>query len=152
SGAENEAESWAPIQDWLLSHRFANRTVVMIHHEGKSGTQRGTSKREDVCDTIIRLKEHQTDQDDDKEALTCELIFTKAREFYGTDRAPLILRLSTKSGAAEWSYVTVREHTRDRIREMLKQGMPQKQMAKELKLSEGRISQYVKEIRREDAE
>jgi putative DNA primase/helicase len=56
SGIENDAESWAPIQDWLLNHRFANRTIMLVHHEGRSGHARGTSKREDALDTIVKLK------------------------------------------------------------------------------------------------
>ena len=56
SGVENDAESWAPIQQWLLDQRCQLRTVILMHHAGKSGQQRGTSKREDVMDTIIKLK------------------------------------------------------------------------------------------------
>ena len=45
SGVENEAESWAPIQDWLLTHRWQGRTIILVHHEGKGGKPRGSSKR-----------------------------------------------------------------------------------------------------------
>ena len=36
----------APIQNWLLSLRSLNRSVLLIHHAGKGGQQRGTSRRE----------------------------------------------------------------------------------------------------------
>jgi len=62
SGVENEAESWAPIQDWLLQHRWRGRTVILVHHQGRSGLSRGTSKREDVMDTMIGLRK-MTDDD-----------------------------------------------------------------------------------------
>src|SRR5690606_22821709 len=55
-GKENEAESWIPMQEWALKLRRLGISVLFIHHAGKSGQQRGTSKREDILDTIIKLK------------------------------------------------------------------------------------------------
>jgi hypothetical protein len=56
SGKENEAEGWLQIQEWALRHRRAGRSVVLLHHAGKGGAQRGTSRREDVFDTVIALR------------------------------------------------------------------------------------------------
>jgi RecA-family ATPase len=56
SGRENEAEGWLPVQDWALGHRRAGRSILFIHHAGKGGQQRGTSRREDVLDTVIGLR------------------------------------------------------------------------------------------------
>jgi hypothetical protein len=53
---ENEAEGWQPMQDFLLRLRRAGKNCVLIHHAGKSGEQRGTSKREDILDAVIELK------------------------------------------------------------------------------------------------
>jgi len=79
SGVENEAESWAPIQDWLMGHRWQGRTVVLVHHEGKSGKPRGTSKREDPLDTMIGLRKLPEESNDD--ASVFELTFSKSRDF-----------------------------------------------------------------------
>ena len=57
SGIENEAESWLPVQEWALRQRSAGRSVLFIHHAGKGGAQRGTSRREDVLDTVIGLQQ-----------------------------------------------------------------------------------------------
>lgn len=56
SGKEYESDSWLPIQNWLLSLRSLNKLVLLIHHAGKSGQQRRTSRREDVLDTVITMK------------------------------------------------------------------------------------------------
>ena len=45
-GKENEGEGWLPVQEWALRHRRAGRSVVFLHHAGKGGAQRGTSRRE----------------------------------------------------------------------------------------------------------
>jgi putative DNA primase/helicase len=39
-----------------LQLRRAGKSVILIHHAGKSGRQRGTSRKEDVLDTIISLR------------------------------------------------------------------------------------------------
>ena len=53
---ENEADSWTPVQNWLLAQRRQGKSVLVIHHGGKSGAQRGTSRKEDVLDTVIGLR------------------------------------------------------------------------------------------------
>ena len=65
TGVENDAESWVTIQDWLVYMRGQGKSVVLVHHTGKPDpqtghvTQRGTSKRADVLDTIILVKARQ---------------------------------------------------------------------------------------------
>jgi RecA-family ATPase len=44
---ENEADSWELVNNWLLDLRRRKIAVVIIHHAGRSGEMRGTSKRED---------------------------------------------------------------------------------------------------------
>ncbi len=36
------AEAWAPMMRWMLGHKRAGRTVIVIHHTGKTGKQRGS--------------------------------------------------------------------------------------------------------------
>lgn len=54
---------------------------MFIHHAGKSGAQRGTSKREDVLDTVVALKrpgDYVTSQ-----GARFEVHFEKARGIFG---------------------------------------------------------------------
>jgi putative DNA primase/helicase len=144
SGVENEAESWAPIQDWLLQHRWRRRTVILVHHQGRSGQPRGTSKREDVMDTMIGLRKITDDDaiaaDDSVFALT----FTKTRDFYGHDAEPLKLRLSMVEGHVSWVHETVRNARDEQICEMFDDGMKQVDIAKKFGLTKGRINQIVR--------
>lgn len=80
---ENEADSWVPVQNWLLSQRRKGKTVLMVHHANKSGGQRGTSRKEDVLDTVIQLKRPPDYQEN--EGARFEITFEKARGFYGDD-------------------------------------------------------------------
>ena len=113
SGIENEAEAWAPIQDWMLDHRFNERTFILLHHEGRSGHSRGTTKREDVLDTVMRLKQRR-DEVQGQESVF-ELSYPKDREFFGSNSEPLLLHLSTQSGVVVWSHQSVRRHPHLRL-------------------------------------
>lgn len=101
SGDENEAESWQPVQDWALSLRRRGKSVLFVHHAAKAGQQRGTSKREDILDTVITLKQppnHRADQ-----GACFEVSFEKTRNFSGEDAAPFQVALRVKDdGKWEW--------------------------------------------------
>ncbi len=48
---ENDADSWTTMQQWLLRLRRRGISVLIVHHAGKNGDQRGISNREDLLDT-----------------------------------------------------------------------------------------------------
>jgi putative DNA primase/helicase len=86
-GKENESESWAPIQEWILSLRRRGISVLFVHHAGKGGAQRGTSKREDVLDTVIVLRH--PDNYSPSDGARFEVHLDKARGVYGEQAQPL---------------------------------------------------------------
>jgi hypothetical protein len=53
---ENDADSFTSVLEWMLRLRKAGKSVVLIHHSGKGGTQRGSSRKEDILDTVIALR------------------------------------------------------------------------------------------------
>ena len=56
SRSETASDAWVPIQTWLLKLRREGKSVLLIHHAGTNGRQRGTSRREDALDTVIALR------------------------------------------------------------------------------------------------
>lgn len=44
------------MQQWLLRLRRKGLAVLLVHHAGNNGRQRGTSRREDALDTVIALR------------------------------------------------------------------------------------------------
>ena len=58
---------------------------LSVHHANKNGMQRGTSKREDVLDTVIVLK-RPADYTPEHGA-RFEVHFEKSRGFFGSCRA-----------------------------------------------------------------
>jgi putative DNA primase/helicase len=64
--SENEADSWELVNNWLLGMRKRRVAVVIVHHAGRSGNMRGTSKREDNVFWVIGLQDMKEDAEDKK--------------------------------------------------------------------------------------
>jgi putative DNA primase/helicase len=56
TSSESASDAWVPMQNWLLKLRRRGISVLLIHHAGVNGRQRGTSRREDALDTVIALR------------------------------------------------------------------------------------------------
>jgi hypothetical protein len=83
---ENEADSFGSVQAWLLAQRAAGRSVLVVHHDGNGGGQRGTSRKEDTLDTVISLSRPPGYVA--TEGARFEVRFTKSRGFWGEEAEP----------------------------------------------------------------
>jgi hypothetical protein len=120
---ENEADDWGPFQGYLLSLRRRGLSVLMVHHAGKSGQQRGTSRREDLLDTVIALRKPA--DHDPREGTAFELHYEKHRPFWGVDTAPFGLRFAVGGdGGACWAITDIDagDAQRSRARAMRHEG------------------------------
>jgi putative DNA primase/helicase len=143
SGRENEGESWLPVQEWALQQRAAGRSVLFIHHAGKGGGQRGSSRKEDVLDTVINLR-HPGDYSPDQGA-TFEVHFEKARGIYGEDTKPFEAQLTTRpDGLQEWTVKALEESTAEKVVVLLKEGFSQVEVAEILGINKSNVSRAKK--------
>lgn len=110
----NEAESWMPVQRFALALRRKGVSTLFVHHSGKSGDQRGTSAKEDVMDSVVRLS--RPDDYDPAEGARFTVEYTKARGFYGNDAEPFEAHLDP--GTGEWSTSRPAQTNEDRIVEL----------------------------------
>ena len=148
SGKENEAESWQPVQTWALRLRAQGKSVLFVHHSGKGGQQRGTSRREDVLDTVIALKRPPDYVPEDGAAF--EIHFEKARGFHGEDVAPVEAKLTTDDrGKQVWVTKTREASTLERVAALLSEGLSQKDVAIELGINKSNVSRHARKARAE---
>lgn len=137
-GKENESESWTPVAEWALRQRSAGRSVIFIHHAGKGGQQRGTSKREDLLDTVISLRrpaDYVAEQ-----GARFEIHFEKARALYGTDVDPMDARLETlPDGRSIWTTKRVADATDAQVIEMAELGLSTREIGAELEISHSTV-------------
>lgn len=148
TGKENEGESWLAVQEWALGLRARGKSVLFIHHTGKGGQQRGTSRREDVLDTVISLS---TPPDyNPEEGAKFQVRFTKSRGFYGEDAAPLEVSLTIDiDGSQLWTYCSLQQSTLTRVVELANDGLSQIDIAKELELNRSTVCRHVKKAKTE---
>ena len=141
SGKENEGDSWGPVQAWALALRQRGKAVLLIHHSGKNGAQRGTSRREDVLDSVIALRRSADYQPEDGAAF--EVHFEKSRGIYGDDVAPFEARLATNQlGVSEWTTRSLEDSTFDKVVSLLADGLSQKDIAEELGINKSNVSRH----------
>jgi putative DNA primase/helicase len=122
--------------------------VLFIHHAGKGGKQLGTSKREDVLDTVIALKRP---SDYVPEQGSCfEVHFEKSRTFYGSDAEPVIVTLKDDdTGSQCWSIQSLEKNTHDKVIELMSEGLKQGDIAVELGVNKSNVSRHVKRAKAE---
>lgn len=137
-GKENEAESWDAIQAWALRQRRKGRTVLFVHHAGKKGDQRGTSKREDVLDTVIKLVRPADYRAEDGARFIVE--FTKNRGFMGPDAESFEAALSN----GDWDIRAVQGERATRIMERRSEGLTQREIAAELGIGVSTVNRTLK--------
>ncbi|MFC1659603.1 AAA family ATPase [Pseudomonadota bacterium] len=134
---QNDIESWLNMQSWALSLRRRNKSIIFVHHSGKSGEQRGTSAKEDIMDLSIELKQP---MDYEGEGLHFELNFTKFRHLFGED----IESLDIKFENGKWEYSKLSNTRNDKIKELHELNLTNKEIATELNLSASTISRVLR--------
>ncbi len=143
STKENEADSWFPVQEWALKMRASGKSVLFIHHAGKGGHQRGTSKREDILDTVIALKRPENYKP--KDGAVFEIHFEKARGFLGADAQPFEAQLIAKlNEPPQWVTRPLPDSTYDQIIHLANQGCSQKEIASQTHLHKSNVSRHIK--------
>ena len=137
-GRENEAESWLSVAEWALSKRAQGKSVLFIHHAGKNGQQRGTSKREDLLDTVICLK--RPPDYNPADGAVFEVHYEKARNLHGTETDPLEAKLEQIDGKQAWTTKPVEETTINRVVDLANEGLNQTEIANELQVNRSTVS------------
>ena len=140
--AENEADEWEKVLDWLLELRRAGISVVIIHHAGRNGQMRGTSRREDAAHWILSLVDA---TENDSAGAVFKSTFAKNRNARGgcASCPPLIWRLTT-----EGNRLTVeceRHSDVDAFVDLVKAGLTSaRDIATELDVTPGTVSKWAK--------
>jgi bifunctional DNA primase/polymerase-like protein/AAA domain-containing protein len=147
SGRENEAESWLPIQEWALRLRRRGVTVIFVHHAGKGGAQRGTSRREDILDTVIHLV-HPSDYRPE-EGSRFEVHFEKTRAVWGEALRPFEAKLEIVNGIADWTMRDVEDLNHSRAQELFGEGMSIRDVAEALDISKSTAARLKTKLNQE---
>lgn len=141
---ENEAQAWLPMQKWVLAQRRANKTLILIHHTGKSGAQRGSSKREDILDIVINLKRPKDYTPE--QGARFELHFEKTRGISGKQVRPMDIRIEEKEGILHWIHKELESAVLEQIKELTALGLKDSDIWNELEISRATYFRYKKKL------
>ncbi len=141
---ENEADDFAAVNAYLISIRRAGKSVVVIHHQGKGGQQRGSSRKEDVLDLVLALK--RPDDFDPEEGCRFVVEVEKARGMMGEACRSFEARLTVVDDAARWTVSDPTDPVLEEVRDLLGQGKSQREIAAAISKSVGLVNKLVKRI------
>ena len=146
--AENDAESWGSVAEWALRHRRLGRSILFVHHAGKSGAQRGTSKREDILDLVLCLK--RPIDYAESEGARFEVHFEKARTLYGDSVEPFEAMLTRDSlGVQAWALKDVAVVDDERVVTLWEQGLTASDIVRETMLHKSNVSRRLTRAQKE---
>jgi putative DNA primase/helicase len=140
-GNENEGGDWLPVQEWALELRRRGMSVLFVHHAGKNKSQRGTSRREDLLDTVVTLK-HPSDYNP-SEGLRCEVHFEKTRSMLGSAAKPCEVRMENgPDGRVVWTWRELEDAKAEQAAALFAAHMSVRDVAEELGISKSQAGRF----------
>ena len=144
TGRENESDGWTPMQNWLLSLRRRRMSVLLVHHGGKGGAQRGTSKREDVLDTVINLRRPNDYMP--TQGARFEVHLEKSRGITGDAAKSFEAQLETRDGVTVWTTKDLEDAREVQIRELVDLKLSVRDIAEELGIPKSTVHRIKKRL------
>jgi hypothetical protein len=142
---ENEADSWEQVLGWLLMLRHSGIAVVIVHHANRDGNEmRGTSRREDAADWVIKVSPNFKFAKISK-GTAFTTTFTKNREDNGEHEESMDWTFVTEDGKTNVNWKLTDLETL--IYELIKSGIDlNADIAEELGISKALVSRHAKKL------
>ena len=133
-GRDDEVAQWQRILPWLHALRDSGRTVILVHHTGKSGDQIGSSVKTNWADTIVALKSPEVYRPINGTEFTWH--WKKTRDVKRRDAMPMHVEfLEGEDGVSSWFWRPLEENRTESVQVMKQQGASKRDVAKALGLS-----------------
>jgi len=132
--SESASDAWVPIQNWLLKLRRQGVSVLLVHHAGTNGRQRGTSRREDALDTVIALR--RPEDYSPEQGARFEIHFEKLRNRVDSAGAvPFEARVENVGTSISWSLSDLKPPLLLQAAELFADGLTVRDVAATLHIS-----------------
>ena len=144
---ENDADAWELVNNWLLDLRRHRIAVIIIHHAGRSGEMRGTTRREDNVFWVIKLEDMKENADDKRGARFLS-DFRKSRNTQ--DKVPSYVWHFVTESAGEVTISHTQAQTVDVLLRLIESGVTRhKELTEAMKLASYEISRMAKKAENE---
>lgn len=133
---------WDPINQWLLQLRRIGLSTILVHHAGKNNEQRGTSKREDQMDLILKLTEIKNHKNTE-----FRVDFEKARSLPQELRKSFAIECMWRGEDTILIHKVTDEDKLAQIALLASKGLTQNSIANKLSLKQGTVSKRISKAR-----
>ncbi|HVF73330.1 MAG TPA: AAA family ATPase [Chthoniobacterales bacterium] len=141
---ENDSAEWEKVNNWLLQFRRHKIAVIMVHHAGRNGEARGTSKREDAAFWVIALDDAKG-RTDDKRGARFISRFTKPSRNTIEEIAAYEWHVTTPPGGHQIEVTHKPAQSLDVFRQLIEDGVTDcDHIATEMKVSKATVSRMAK--------
>ena len=142
---EQERKDWDGVNQWLMSLRRMGLTVLLIHHAGKGGDQRGTSAREDQLDLVLKLTRVES-----RKVPTLRVDYQKARSLSGEQKKSFLMEIvMDESGTVVLQHKAISQDRLSQVAFLTSLGHSQKEIAEAVQVSQGQVSKLVQRARKD---
>ncbi|MDF1785962.1 MAG: AAA family ATPase [Verrucomicrobiales bacterium] len=139
---ENDAREWEGLGNWFLELRHLKITVILVHHAGRNGQMRGTSKREDMAAWILSLT---SDSDAADEGAKFVSHFSKRPRVLADNLYDYSWQYTTDEETKKVSIYWEKAQSSDRFRALITAGVSRNnELAEELGVTAGTVSKLAK--------
>jgi len=138
--AEDKRLDWDSINQWLIELRRNGLSVLLVHHAGKGGDQRGTSAREDQLNLTLKLTALE-----DRKTTAFRVDFQKARGLSGEQKKPFVVELvEDEHGKIDLLHKTVSDETTAQIAFLAVEGLSQIEIRDKTGVSQSGVCRRLK--------
>ncbi len=138
--AEDKRLDWDAINQWIIELRRNGLSVLLVHHAGKGGDQRGTSAREDQLNLTLKLTALE-----DRKTTAFRVDFQKARGLSGEQKKPFVVELvENEHGKIDLLHKTVSDETTAQIAFLAVEGLSQIEIRDKTGVSQSGVSRRLK--------
>lgn len=147
-GGREDADGWGPWGEWMLKHKHLGRAVILVHHANKSGGQRGTSRKEDALDFVIRLEA--TKHPEHTDALSFNLEWEKSRSEGKADTKPMrVTRIERKEKPPKWDHeiIQTKDERQAMAADLRSKKMSLAAIGKQMGIDKSNVSRLLKGVK-----
>lgn len=131
---DDDVRQWERILPWFHALRDSGRTIIVVHHTGKSGAQLGTSVKENWLDTNIELR--LPDVQRPVRGTEFEWLFKKTRDVKRSDAQNMLVAYAEgDDGVSRWMWNPIGTGRTEVVKDLKAQGATRRDVAKQTGLS-----------------
>jgi len=141
---DNEFDQWMRIEPWAIKKREQGINVIFVHHSGKSGTQRGTSQKENPLDYMIHLKESRIKSTPGYTGF--EMIFTKTRDVHKDDVPSIYGEFTLDDNSFYINHSKLEDKKAEEAQRLIGSGLSKPEVADKLGLPKLKVSELAEKV------